>query len=125
MFYSITVTFIFTIIVTPKITYSYSYLLLITYSYWFIIIFFMVKKVPSIGNYPSLTASFSFFSLEISFISITVVSSISFFDRKRFLASLTAVSFISFFSLKETPKQLFFSECCKIFNNSFFIEHLQ
>ena len=89
---------------------NYFLLLLLTLNYLLLLVYNNIlhgQKVLSIGNYPSLTASFSFFSLEISLISLTVVSS------------------ISIFSLKETPKQLFFSECCKIFNNSFFIEHLQ
>ena len=52
---SITVTFMFNIVVNPKITYSY----------WFIIIFFfMLKKVPNISNYSIVSCFILFFQSE-------------------------------------------------------------
>ena len=56
---SITVTFMFNIVVNPKIAYSY----------WFMIIFFMLKKVPNISDYSIFSCFILFFQSEkISYI---------------------------------------------------------
>ena len=86
-----TVTFIFNIIVTPKITYSYR----------FIIIFFMLKKVPNISNYSTFNSFIFFFqSKKISYIINCSIIYFLFFNLKRFLNSLIEVSSISLFNLK-------------------------
>ena len=97
-FISITITFIFNIIITPKITYCY----------WLLIIFFffMFKKVSNISNYSvSIALIFIFQSKKffISRISLFLIALFSFFSLKRFLTSpltLFLIALFSFFSLK-------------------------
>ena len=97
-FISITITFIFNIIITPKITYCY----------WLLIIFFffMFKKVSYISNYSvSIALIFIFQSKKflISRISLFLIALFSFFSLKRFLTSpltLFLIALFSFFSLK-------------------------
>ena len=89
-FISITVPFIFKIIITPKITLSY----------WFIIIFFfMHKKIPNISNY-SIFNLFIFFSLKRFLISLIVVPSIYSFSLKNSLTSLITMYSIFFIFFK-------------------------
>ena len=107
-FISITVTFIFNIIFTPKNTYSYC----------FIMIFFVLKMVPSISNCSISNCFISFFcSLKRFPISLTVVSSLSFsyMNRLFFIFIMLSSIFLSFSSLKCSiivcyeKNQLFFS----------------
>ena len=64
------ITLIFNIIVTPKITCSY----------WFVIIFFyfILRKVPNISNYSDFDRLISFFSLKRFLISLIILCSILF-----------------------------------------------
>ena len=94
-FFSITVTFIFNISVTPKITYSY----------WFVIIFFfMFKKVLNISYYSVFNCFIFFFQSKkicnVFIMSSVAVSSISFYSLKRFLASLIMLSSVFFIFFK-------------------------
>ena len=86
---SITVTFIFNIIITPKIRYSY----------WFMIIFlFLLKKSPNISNYAIFNCFVS--NLKRFLTSLIVKDSNS---MKRFLLSLIMFSPALFF--------IFFKPC--------------
>ena len=103
VFISITVTFIFNIIVAPKITSPYNNLLIIIFV---TIFFFMLKKVPNISNYSVFDCFiFFFFSLKRFLVFSIVVSSISSFNLKRFLSRLIVVSYIFYFfqALKFSP----------------------
>ena len=88
-FISIFIAFIFNIIFAPKITYSI----------WFIIIFFfLLKKLPNITNYAVFDCFGIFFILK-KIILLTVLSSI-FFSLKRVFTSLIMLSsFFIFFKL--------------------------
>ena len=89
VFFSVTATVIFNLIVTPKITYSY----------WFrTIFFFMIKKVPNIFNYFIFNCCIFFFSLKRFLISLIVASSISFFTLKWFFKYLIMLFYIFYLS---------------------------
>ena len=76
------------IIVTPKITCSY----------WFVIIFLlMLKNIPNMSNYSVICCFFFFFNLTRFRISLIVLPSISFFSLKWFLTSLIMLLFFIIF----------------------------
>ena len=107
VFISITVTFIFNIIVAPKITSPYNNLLIIIFV---TIFFFMLKKVPNISNYSVFDCFVFFFNLKRFLISLIAVSSITLFSLKIFLTLLClyffylfkALNFSSLYILKKT-----------------------
>ena len=89
-FISIFIAFIFNIIFAPKITYSI----------WFIIIFFFLfKKLPNITNYAVFDCFGVFFILKKKIILLTVLSSIFFSLKRVFISLIMLSSFLIFFKL--------------------------
>ena len=95
VFISIAITSIFNIIVTPKITHSY----------WFVKIFFLLKRVLKSLIILSLIASFSFFRLKRFLIFLIILflyfQFLGFFPRSyKFLTHFPLLQFLVVFILK-------------------------
>ena len=95
----VTITFIFDIIVTIKITDCY----------WFVIIFFLFRKIYNIINYFIFDWFSFFFNLKIFFMFLIITSFglLSFSSLKRFVI-LLIMSFFNSFFIFYLPQIVFF-----------------